>query len=65
MERTTQPATLIDAVIDDIGDPKMMAKLNKLDYAVPWETLAKPILATYDNAGEAGGRPNVSGGRWS
>ncbi len=59
MERTTQPATLIDAVIDDIGDPKMMAKLNKLDDAVPWETLAQPILATYDNTGEAGGRPNV------
>lgn len=59
MERTTQPPTLIDAVIDDLGDPKIMAKFDTLDGAVPWEKLAAPILATYANTTEAGGRPNV------
>jgi len=59
MERQTQPHTLIDAVIADIGDPTMTAKLDKLNAAVPWDKLAAPILATYGNATDAGGRPNV------
>lgn len=59
MERKTQAPTLIDAVIHDIGDPTMTAKLDQLDKAVPWDKLAAPILATYGNSGDAGGRPNV------
>lgn len=59
MERKTQPPTLIDAVIHDIGDPTMTARLDQLDRAVPWDQLAAPILATYGNTTDAGGRPNV------
>ena len=59
MERKTHAPTLIDAVIDDLGDPKMTAKLDQLDKAVPWDKLAAPILATYCNTSDAGGRPNV------
>jgi IS5 family transposase len=59
MERKAQAPTLIDAVIDDLGDPKMAAQLNQLDQAVPWDKLAGPILGTYRNTSNAGGRPNV------
>jgi hypothetical protein len=45
MERQTQAPTLIDAVIHDIGDPKMTAKLDKLGATVPWDQLTAPILA--------------------
>ena len=37
MERQTQEPMLIDAVIHDIGDPRMTAKLAQLDKAVPWD----------------------------
>lgn len=47
MERKTQPPTLIDAVIHDIGDPTITATLGQLDRGVPWDQLAAPILATY------------------
>jgi len=59
MERKSQEPTLIDAVIHDIGDPRMTARLDQLDKAVPWDKLAAPIRATYSNTGDAGGRPNV------
>lgn len=59
MERKTQEPTLIDAVIQDIGDPRMSAKLDRLDKAVPWDKLAAPIQATYANTSNAGGRANV------
>jgi len=59
MERKTQAPMLIDAVIHDIGDPKMTARLDQLDQAVPWDKLAAPISATYGNTTDAGGRPNV------
>ncbi|MCX5659615.1 MAG: IS5 family transposase [Planctomycetota bacterium] len=59
MERKTQAPMLMDAVIHDLGDPKMMAKLGQLDRAVPWAKLAAPIQATYGNTSDAGGRPNV------
>lgn len=60
MERKNQAPLLIDAVISDIGDPKMTAKLDQLDKAVPWGKLAAPIRATYGNTTDAGGRPNVA-----
>jgi IS5 family transposase len=44
----------------DLGDPKMAAKLDQLDQTIPWQKLAAPISATYDNDGEQGGRPNVA-----
>ncbi len=59
MERETQAPTLIDAVIHDLGDPTMTAKLDKLNAVVPWDKLAAPILATYENSGASGGRPNI------
>lgn len=59
MERKTKPPTFIDSAMQDLGDPRMSAKLDRLGQAVPWDKLAAPILATYGNATGAGGRPNV------
>ena len=60
MERKVAQPTLMDGYIADLGDPKMAAKLDQLDRTIPWETLASPIRATYDNDREQGGRPNVA-----
>lgn len=59
MERRRTQPTLMDAWVSDLGDPKLRAKLARLDAAVPWERLAEPIRATYDNDTAKGGRPNV------
>jgi IS5 family transposase len=59
MERRRSEPTLIDAYVSDLGDPKIRAKLARLDAVVPWERLAVPIRATYDNDTAKGGRPNV------
>lgn len=59
MERKSQEPTLMDAVIQDLGDPRMTARLDRLDQVVPWDKLAAPIRATYANTTAAGGRPNV------
>jgi len=60
MERKSAEPTLMDGYVADLGDPKLMAKLDRLDHAVPWSKLAEPILATYANNREQGGRPNVA-----
>ncbi len=59
MERKTTEPTLMDGYVADLGDPKLMAKLDRLDRAVPWSELAEPIRATYANNSVQGGRPNV------
>ena len=60
MERKHAAPTLMDGYMADLGDPKMAAKLNQLDQTIPWQKLATPIRATYDNDGEQGGRPNIT-----
>lgn len=59
MERRRTQPTLLDGYLSDLGDPKIRAKLARLDAAVPWEKLAEPIRATYGNHTARGGRPNV------
>jgi IS5 family transposase len=60
MERKAAQPTLMDGYVADLGDPKMAAKLDQLDQMIPWQKLASPIRATYDNDSEQGGRPNVA-----
>ncbi|MDP6037192.1 MAG: IS5 family transposase [Candidatus Latescibacteria bacterium] len=60
MERKGTQPTFMDGYVADLGDPKMAAKLDQLDRTIPWQKLASPIRATYDNDGEQGGRPNVA-----
>ena len=60
MERKCAEPTLMDGYLADLGDPKMAAKLDQLDRTIPWEKLASPIRATYDNDGTQGGRANVA-----
>jgi len=60
MERQHADPTLMDGYMADLGDPKMAAKLDQLDRTIPWEKLASPIRATYDNDSAQGGRPNVA-----
>jgi IS5 family transposase len=49
----------MDGYISELGDPKLRAKLARLNEAVPWERLAKPVQATYENNTDEGGRPNI------
>jgi IS5 family transposase len=58
-ERKGQEPTFLDGMTGDLGDPRMMAQLDRLNQAVPWERLAEPIRATYRNGTARGGRPNV------
>ena len=60
MERKGTQPTFMDGYVADLGDPKMAAKLDQLDRRIPWQKLAAPIRATYDNDSEQGGRPNVA-----
>jgi IS5 family transposase len=59
MERRRTQPTLMDDYVSELGDPKIRAKLARLNAAVPWDRLAAPIAATYDNDTAKGGRPNV------
>ena len=58
-ERKTQEPTFLDGMTCELGDPKTIAQLDRLNQAVPWERLAEPIRATYRNGTARGGRPNV------
>lgn len=61
-ERTNAAHGLIDGITADLGGPRTTALLTKLDAAVPWAALVKPIAALPEyraKTGEAdkGGRP--------
>lgn len=60
MERRRTQPTLMDGYIGGLGDPRVSAKLDRLDAAVPWAFLAEPIHATYRNDTARGGRPNIA-----
>lgn len=59
MERKINEPMLIDGLTAELGDPRMIVQLQRLERAVPWEKLAQPIRATYRNETGQGGRPNV------
>lgn len=57
-ERKNAEHGLVDAWTASMGGPRTAALLDKLDKAVPWATLAKPIAAMPEyRGGEKGGRP--------
>ena len=57
MERHNREASLIDGMTADLGGPRTAALLSKLDAAVPWQELAKPIRKLYRNGQQGGRRP--------
>lgn len=59
MERRASQPTLMDGYISELGDPRIRAKLARLNDAVPWKALAAKILPTYRNDSDQGGRPNL------
>lgn len=57
-ERTNADPGLIDGMTADLGGPRTAALLDRLDRAVAWATLVKPIAALPEyRGGEKGGRP--------
>jgi len=57
-ERRNAALGLIDAWTAGLGGPRTAALLERLDAAVPWKTLAKPIERLPEHrGGERGGRP--------
>lgn len=57
-ERTNAAPGLIDGITADLGGPRTGALLDRLDKAVAWATLVKPIAALPEYCGgEKGGRP--------
>ena len=61
-ERTNADRGLIDGMTADLGGPRTAALLGRLDRAVPWATLVKPIAALPEHRAkpvghDKGGRP--------
>lgn len=61
-ERTNAAQGLIDGVTADLGGPRTTALLRRLDQAVPWASLVRPIAAWPEYRAKApsqdkGGRP--------
>jgi transposase, IS5 family len=57
-ERTNAEHGLVDAWTANLGGPRTAALLDKLDKAVPWSRIVKPIAAMPEyRGGEKGGRP--------
>jgi IS5 family transposase len=57
-ERTNADHGLVDAWTANLGGPRTAALLDRLEKAVPWGTLVKPIAALPEYlGGEKGGRP--------
>jgi len=57
-ERKNTEHGLVDAWTAELGGPRTAALLSRLDAAIPWEKLVKPILRLPEyRGGERGGRP--------
>jgi transposase, IS5 family len=57
-ERTNADHGLVDAWTANLGGPRTAALLERLDRAVAWTTLVKPVAALPEyRGGEKGGRP--------
>jgi transposase, IS5 family len=50
MERRNADPTLVDGMTADLGGPRTTELLGRLDKAVPWEALAKPVRNLYKNS---------------
>src|SRR5690606_6383456 len=59
--RTNQEKAFVDVMLEDLGGPRASKLLARLDQAVPWEKIVRPILRLPEY------RPNPKGGRpaWS
>jgi len=60
-ERTNAARGLIDGITADLGGPRTTALLTRLERAVPWAALVKPIAALPEYRGKDAGMDN--GGR--
>lgn len=60
-ERTNADHGLVDAWTADLGGPRTAALLDRLDKAVAWGTLVKPIAALPEYRGRARGEPDKGG----
>jgi IS5 family transposase len=57
-ERTNADHGLIDGITAELGGPRTTALLSRLDAAVPWAALVRPVAALPEyRGGEKGGRP--------
>lgn len=57
-ERINKDPGLVDAWTASLGGPRTAALLDRLDKAVAWDTLVKPVAALPEyRGGEKGGRP--------
>jgi IS5 family transposase len=54
MERCNAEPALIDGMTADLGGPRTSTLLDRLDKAVPWETLARPVRKLYKNDAKGG-----------
>jgi IS5 family transposase len=59
MERRSAEPTFVDAALEELGGRRTTELLNKLDTAVPWESLAKLVRPLYRNHAVKGGRPPI------
>ena len=56
-QRKNAAPALIDGLISDLGGPRTSQLLDRLDAAVPWEKLAKPVLRLPAYRNRGAGRP--------
>jgi len=56
-QRTNVAPALIDGLTSDLGGPRTSKLLDRLDAAVPWEKLAKPVLRLPEYRNRGAGRP--------
>ena len=59
-ERSNADLGLVDAMTAELGGPRTAALLDRLDKAVPWTTLVKPILALPEYRGHVRGHARGS-----
>jgi len=56
-QRKDAAPALIDGLTSDLGGPRTSKLLDRLDAAVPWEKLAKPVLRLPEYRNQGAGRP--------
>lgn len=57
MERVNAQPGFVDGMTSDLGGPRTVTLLQRLEAAVPWEILAKPVRKLYRNGVHGGRRP--------
>jgi transposase, IS5 family len=56
-QRKNAAPALVDGLTNDLGGPRTSQLLDRLDAAVPWEKLAKPVLRLSEYRNRGAGRP--------